>query len=93
MTSTFVCVVSVKSRNLVPVNVLKHCMRKFSVSSTSRPDDGSGREANPPAVVGGATGLTGFNRDVMAWTLSSREQRCLGSAAGEPQQDDGYAYP
>ena len=44
MTSTFACVGSVKRRNFVPVNVLKHCKRKFSVSRTSMPDGGSGRE-------------------------------------------------
>lgn len=49
--STFACAVSVKSRNLVPVRVLKHCMRKFSVSSTSRPDGGSGRLGARPVGV------------------------------------------
>jgi hypothetical protein len=66
VTSTLACVVSVKSRNFVPVKVLKHCMRKFSVSSTSSPDGGSGL---CPAGVEPGSGLTGLRRDVMAWTL------------------------
>lgn len=69
VTSTFVCVVSVKSRNLVPVKVLKHCMRKFSVSSTSSPEEGSALLGMPPGGVGGGIDLTGFNLAVMAWTL------------------------
>lgn len=76
VTSTLVCVVSVKSKNLVPVRVVKHCIRKFSVSKTSSPDEGSGRPGNSlvPGVGGVATGLTGFKRAVMAWTLESQEQ-------------------
>lgn len=41
--STLGCCGSVNRRNLVPVSVEKHCMRKFSVSRTSMPDGGSGR--------------------------------------------------
>lgn len=55
----------------MPVIVLKHCIRKFSVSSTSKPDEGSGRIGIPPAGVGGAIGFTGFNLAVMAWTLEA----------------------
>lgn len=73
VTSTLVCVVSVKSRNLVPVKVLKHCKRKFSVSKTSNPDEGSGRLgiSVEPGAGGCATGLMGFRRAVMAWTLET----------------------
>lgn len=66
------CVVSVKSRNLVPVMVLKHCMRKFSVSSTSRPESASGLMVSVPEPGGfaGGTGLTGLRRAAMAWMLT-----------------------
>lgn len=69
VTSTFTCVESVKSRNLVPVMVLKHCMRKFSVSSTSSPEEGSGRFTTPLGPEAGATGFMGLSLAVMAWTL------------------------
>lgn len=65
VTSTFVWVVSVNSRNLVPVRVLKHCMRKFSVSSTSRPEGGCDRVF----AAGETCDFRGFRRAVMAWTL------------------------
>lgn len=68
VTSTFVCVVSVKSRNLDPVMVLKHCRRKFSVSMTSRPEGGWGRSGAPLASLGGGS-LMGSRRAVMACTL------------------------
>lgn len=76
MTSTFVCVVSVKSKNFVPVRVLKHCIRKFSVSSTSRPEEGSALLGMPPGAVGGDIDLMGFNLAVMAWTLRMLEREC-----------------
>lgn len=63
VTSTFACVVSVKRRNFVPVMVLKHCMRKFSVSRTSKPDEGSGLL---PGGVAPGRFLTGLRREVMA---------------------------
>lgn len=63
VTSTFACVVSVKRRNLTPVKVLKHCMRKFSVSRTSRPDDGSGLL---PGSVAPGKFFTGLRREVIA---------------------------
>lgn len=53
----------------MPVMVVKHCMRKFSVSRTSRPDDGSALLGMPPGGVGGGEGGTGLRREVMAWTL------------------------
>ena len=67
---------SVKSKNFVPVNVLKHCMRKFSVSSTSRPDEGSALLRMPPGGVGGGIDLMGFNLAVMAWTLGELVRNC-----------------
>jgi hypothetical protein len=45
----------------MPVSVVKHCIRKFSVSSTSSPDGGSGRVRKPPlllVVVGAAAAPT-----------------------------------
>lgn len=72
VTSTLAWVVSVKRRNLVPVRVLKHWRRKFSVSKTSNPEGGSGRVSRPagwPGMGWGGGGLMGFRRDVMAWTL------------------------
>ena len=77
ITSTFVCVVSVNSRNLTPVNVLKHCNLKFSDSRTSSPEGGSGRVriCPPPGMPGLDRGrsevvdLMGLRRAVIAWTL------------------------
>ena len=51
------------SRNFVPVNVLKHCSLKFSVSRTSIPEGGSGRELGIEARG------RGFRRVEIAWTL------------------------
>lgn len=77
-TSTLACMVSVNSRNLVPVIVLKHCSRKFSVSITSSPVAGSGRLGTDDAPSAAAAAcccarswlrFTGFRRAVMAWTL------------------------
>lgn len=62
----------------MPVMVLKHCKRKFSVSSTSSPEEGSARFDMPLAPGAGATGFMGLSLDVMAWTLEDgriREQR------------------
>jgi hypothetical protein len=65
----------VKRRNFVPVSVLKHCSRKFSVSSTSMPDGGSGRESVEERAVDGWRGL---RRVVIAWTLSGRVSHYKG---------------
>jgi len=73
MSSTLAWVVSEKSKNFVPVMAVKHWRRKFSVSMTSSPESGSGREG----IVVGLRGngptvgwyLRGLRRAVMAWTL------------------------
>ena len=64
--STFGWFGSVKSRNLVPVSVWKHCNLKFSVSSTSIPEGGSGRESVDERA---AVPWSGLRRVVIAWTL------------------------
>ena len=69
MTSTFACCGSVKSRNFVPVRVWKHCRRKFSVSRTSIPDGGSGREEGVEEREVFAAWERGWRRVVKAWTL------------------------
>lgn len=63
----------------MPVMVVKHCMRKFSVSSTSRPDGGSG--LLPGGVASGML-LTGLRREVIAWTLD------VDVSFGAPMQND-----
>lgn len=73
VTSTFVCVVSVKRRNLIPVKLVKHWMRKFSVSNTSIPEEGSGLLGIPPGGVGGAKGLMGLSPAAMRSILKSCE--------------------
>lgn len=48
----------------MPVKVLKHCRRKFSVSRTSIPDGGSGRVSEE--VGGGLCWWRGLSRVVIA---------------------------
>jgi hypothetical protein len=72
MTSTFACCGSVKSRNFVPVKVWKHCRRKFSVSRTSIPDGGSGREDGVEESDVFVACESGWRRVVRAWTLWRR---------------------
>jgi hypothetical protein len=69
MTSTFACCGSVKSRNFVPVSVWKHCRRKFSVSRTSIPEGGSGREEGVEVMDVFVAWERGWRRVVKAWTL------------------------
>lgn len=91
VTSTFTCVESVKSKNLVPVMVLKHCMRKFSVSSTSSPEEGSARLITPLAPGAGATGFMGLSLAVMAWTLAyvSKSMACILPSKRDSQSEAG----
>lgn len=55
------------NKNFVPVSVLKHCSLKFSVSSTSIPEGGSGRSlwGTEDRFVWWESGC---NRVVIAWT-------------------------
>lgn len=52
--------------------VVKHCSRKFSDSSTSKPEGGSGRFWRPELEAvddRSGMGFTGLSFDVIAWTL------------------------
>jgi len=53
----------------IPVNVLKHCSLKFSVSKTSIPEGGSG--LSPVELLLEPVLCSGCNLVVMAWTLFS----------------------
>jgi hypothetical protein len=58
-----------KGEGNIPVNVLKHCNRKFSVSNTSIPEGGSG--LSPVELLLEPVLCSGCNLVVMAWTLIS----------------------